>query len=221
MPVYPRPCLFFNVPQGTTLGIRPRSPQPTTEERSQRSFPLDLIVAVVALPLLLSPPSSWTPIIVGTGVMAIALSLPPGAIVAAPTKIPTTIGHYGSQLFTILVSTLRLASHYQRLLSRAFLPLFLQASILAAGLLGLGRFVSMRTCQVTRIIAYHTARLSKQAAWRLWNSTHTRRLRKKIEFEFFTLILGAGGNNLCLVLFWPGWGVLGLAVFVLSVWYAA
>ncbi|KAI1352470.1 hypothetical protein F5Y01DRAFT_95623 [Xylaria sp. FL0043] len=151
--------------------------------------------------------------------MAIAVSLSPGAIVTAPTKTPATIGRHGSQIFIILVSALRLASHYQRLLSGAFLPLFLQASLLAAGLLGLGQSISVQTCRA-RSIMCHAARHLKRATRTLWKSTQMRRLRKKIEFEFFTLILGAGGNNLCLVLFWPGWGV-GLAAFVLLAWYAA
>ncbi|KAI1270987.1 hypothetical protein F5Y07DRAFT_45400 [Xylaria sp. FL0933] len=153
--------------------------------------------------------------------MAIAVSLSPGAIITAPTKTLATIGRHGSQIFIILVSALRLASHYQRLLSGAFLPLFLQASLLAAGLLGLGQSISVQTCRATRSIMCHAARHLKRATRTLWNSTQMRRLRKRIEFEFFTLILGAGGNNLCLVLFWPGWGVVGLAAFVLSAWYAA
>ncbi|KAI1288867.1 hypothetical protein F5Y03DRAFT_73752 [Xylaria venustula] len=149
-----------------------------------------------------------------------ALSLTTGAIVAAPTEIPATLHHYGSQIVSVLVSAVRFAGHYQRIVGRFLLPLLVQTSVLAYGLMRLSHFASIQTCLAIGTVAYHSTRLSKQATWTLWNSTQMRRLRKKIEFEFFTLILGAGGNNLCLVIFWPGWWLLGLAVFVLSAWFA-
>ncbi|KAI3330775.1 hypothetical protein F4824DRAFT_323886 [Ustulina deusta] len=153
----------------------------------------------------------WTTATTRSRAMAMSVSLPTGAVVAAPTKVPATLCRYGSRIVAILASALRLASHCQQLLSRVLLSLCLRAALLASGLLGLSQSV-VQTCQAT-------TRLSRQATWMLWDSTHTRRLRKKIEFEFFTLILGAGGNNLCLVIFWPGWGVLGLAVLALSAWH--
>ncbi|RYC58388.1 hypothetical protein CHU98_g7814 [Xylaria longipes] len=138
-------------------------------------------------------------------------SLPAGAFIATSAKTPTASSHHGPRVFTTLVSALPLG----RLLS-----LFLQASLFASGLLYLGQSASVQTFQAARGIVYYSIRLSKQAARRLWDSTHGRRLRKKIEFEFFTLILGGGGNNLCLVIFWPGWGILAVATLVLSAWYA-
>ncbi|KAI0456388.1 hypothetical protein F5B21DRAFT_149454 [Xylaria acuta] len=145
------------------------------------------------------------------GAVNMSLSLPAGAFITTSTKTAATSSHHEPRIFTTLVSALHLA----RLLS-----LFLQASLFAPGLLYLGQSASVRAFQAAKRIVYHSFRFSKQAARRLWDSTHGRRLRKKIEFEFFTLILGGGGNNLCLVIFWPGWSILIVATLALSAWYA-
>lgn len=50
-------------------------------------------------------------------------------------------------------------------------------------------------------------------AWGAWNSKQSRRLRKKLEFEFFVLILGCG-NGFILMIFWPGWILVGLVYFI-------
>ncbi|KAI1740223.1 hypothetical protein F4680DRAFT_124294 [Xylaria scruposa] len=139
-----------------------------------------------------------------------SLALPAGAVVATSASTPTTGPHHGSRIFTNLVSALQLT----RLLS-----LFLQASVLAFGLLYLSLFASVQIFQAARTIMYHSIQFSKQAAWRLWDSKHGRQLRKKVEFEFFTLILG-GGNNLCLIIFWPGWPIISVVTLVLLAWYA-
>ncbi|KAI0466036.1 hypothetical protein F4859DRAFT_341340 [Xylaria cf. heliscus] len=149
-----------------------------------------------------------------------SLALSTGAFIAASAKNPATSSPHGSWIFTTLASTLHLAGYYQRHLHNALLPLFLQASLFASRLLHLGQTASVRTFQTTGRILYYSIQLSKQTAWKLWDSTQGRRFRKKIEFEFFTLILGGGGNNLCLVIFWPGWGILAVAGFVFSAWYA-
>lgn len=49
-----------------------------------------------------------------------------------------------------------------------------------------------------------------------WKATEE--LRKKLFFEFMAFVLGAGGNQILLVVFWPGWVVLvGGAV---GIWWA-
>ncbi|KAI0022465.1 hypothetical protein F4780DRAFT_173490 [Xylariomycetidae sp. FL0641] len=57
----------------------------------------------------------------------------------------------------------------------------------------------------------------RRGVWNLWESKRIRRLRKKLEFEFFTLILGSGGNSLCLMIFWPGWAIVALVVLLMSI----
>lgn len=56
-------------------------------------------------------------------------------------------------------------------------------------------------------------------AWGAWNSKQSRRLRKKLEFEFFVLILGCG-NGFILMVFWPGWLLVGLVylLYLLCSW---
>lgn len=72
-------------------------------------------------------------------------------------------------------------------------------------------------CNLAVLDALHTTKslaamsvtaLSK-LAWSAWDSKRSRQLRKKLEFEFFVLILGSG-NGFILMLFWPGWILIGL-----------
>ncbi|KAI0867306.1 hypothetical protein GGS24DRAFT_322422 [Hypoxylon argillaceum] len=158
----------------------------------------------------------------GVGATKMPLPLPAatGAIIAAQTKHPATATRRESRGLAAPMSALRLTGHCRQLLSRVILSLLLQVSILASGLLHLSQSASIQTFHATIRTAHHSIRVSKQATWALWDGPHGRRLRKKIEFEFFTLILGSGGNNLCLVIFWPGWGVLAFTAFMFSTWYA-
>jgi len=82
-------------------------------------------------------------------------------------------------------------------------------------------------CNVAALHAFLTVKglatmsvtaLSK-LAWGAWNSKQSRRLRKKVEFEFFVLILGSG-NGVILMMFWPGWILVALVylVYLLCSW---
>jgi len=67
---------------------------------------------------------------------------------------------------------------------------------------------------MSRLIATCAASGAGYLTWSAWDSKPVRRLRKKVEFEFFVLLLGCG-NTLFLMVFWPGWiplGCLGWAV---------
>jgi len=142
------------------------------------------------------------------------------AVTAAPAKKkPVDMSPHASQLLATLEPALCLASHGQQLLRRAILSL-LNISLLASGVVRLGLIAPAYLYQAATSTLYHLAHSSRWAIRRLWNTTQVKRLRKKIEFEFFTLILGAGGNNLFLVIFWPGWYIIGLAGFALWTWYA-
>ncbi|KAK5634044.1 hypothetical protein RRF57_009758 [Xylaria bambusicola] len=148
--------------------------------------------------------------------MTMSISLPAGIIVAIPTKIPIDMSRYGSRIFTTVMFGLVLATYFQQVFGKVLWPFSLKMALLTSVVLGFSLFVSVQTWQATRPMVYHAAKLFEQVIWRLWDSAQIRRLRKKIEFEFFTLILGAGGNNLCLVIFWPGWAIIGLALFAFS-----
>ncbi|KAI1123457.1 hypothetical protein F5Y10DRAFT_54261 [Nemania abortiva] len=211
-PSRPRQCLFLQVSEGTTLTIKLELPQAYLDNRC-----VTRLSSFVGADTLAPAAQSG-----GTRSRAMNMSLTlcttTGAIIAAPTS-SATVTQYTSRGAPALGPALRLASRCQRLLSNALLFFLIRASMLASGLLHLGRPGAVRMFQTIRSIVYNSFQVSRKAAWALWDGQYGRRLRKKMEFEFFTLILGGGGNNLCLFLFWPGWAVLALVAFILSVWF--
>lgn len=76
---------------------------------------------------------------------------------------------------------------------------------------------ALQTFLAIRNVALMSTAALGNLAWSAWNSKPGRRLRKKLEFEFFVLILGCG-NGVCLLVFWPGWILIGLAYFVYLIW---
>lgn len=154
--------------------------------------------------------------------MALSLPTAPRGTITDARKSCATVSRQAPGPLTTLEPVLHLADHYQQILSKALSPISHHGSRLAWGLLDFILSLLAQTIQMMGSLLYCSIRLSRQAVWKVWDGKHGRRLRKKIEFEVFTLILG-GGNNLCLVLFWPGWcilGLSGLALFMISTWYA-
>lgn len=72
-----------------------------------------------------------------------------------------------------------------------------------------GSVAALQIYLIAKDLATRSASVLGDVAWSAWNSSQGRRLRKKLEFEFFVLILGCG-NSLCLAVFWPGWFIIGL-----------
>lgn len=72
-----------------------------------------------------------------------------------------------------------------------------------------GSVAALQAYLIAKDLATMSASFLGDIAWSAWNSSQGRRLRKKLEFEFFVLILGCG-NSLCLAVFWPGWFIIGL-----------
>lgn len=72
-----------------------------------------------------------------------------------------------------------------------------------------GSVAALQTYLIAKDLTTRSATALGEIAWSAWNSSQGRRLRKKLEFEFFVLILGCG-NSLCLAVFWPGWFIIGL-----------
>jgi len=54
-----------------------------------------------------------------------------------------------------------------------------------------------------------------RGAWLAWDSKAMRRLKGKLAFEFFTLMLTTG-HHICVVLLWPGWWLF--AICTSMVW---
>lgn len=72
-----------------------------------------------------------------------------------------------------------------------------------------GTIAALQTYLITKELTMKSTATFARVASTAWNSKPVRRLQKKVEFEFFVLILGCG-NNFCLVVFWPGWILIGL-----------
>ncbi|KAI1373309.1 hypothetical protein F4677DRAFT_448640 [Hypoxylon crocopeplum] len=133
------------------------------------------------------------------------------AIIAAPTRDPRGAIQQSSGVPIVLAPALVAIFQCQQLLGKVSLFLCLRAQWLALQILCAGQLVANQVYVSSGSFWYHAVALARA----VWRTRTIRHLRKKIEFEFFALMLGSSGNGLCLVLFWPGWWVLGL------IWLAA
>jgi hypothetical protein len=69
----------------------------------------------------------------------------------------------------------------------------------------------MQSYYVSALLAkqlFWTSKVSLQGSWEV-----TEKLRSKLFFELVVFFLGPGGNNLLLMVFWPGWIVVGGGVY--------
>ncbi|KAI8956546.1 hypothetical protein F5Y11DRAFT_361634 [Daldinia sp. FL1419] len=132
------------------------------------------------------------------------------AIIAAPTKESRATTNLNARIIAIFMPTLSIILQCQRITAITSTSLRVKASWLAWQLpLALRVFVD-RLNLASRLIGYRVAILGRAT----WETKPIQRLRKKIMFEFFALLLGSCGNSLCLLLFWPGWWLLGLIWFI-------
>ncbi|KAM0818244.1 hypothetical protein AB5N19_04053 [Seiridium cardinale] len=123
------------------------------------------------------------------------------------------LGHYSGvigALGPLLGYTLRC----QQILSDITLFIVLRSYLIASHLLFLTRILATQAVIISKFLLFNTGHISSRAIRSIWDSPGTRRLRKKLELEFFTFILG-GGNSVCLLMFWPGWWVLGFVTLTI------
>ncbi|KAI5861546.1 hypothetical protein GGS23DRAFT_138470 [Durotheca rogersii] len=124
---------------------------------------------------------------------------PKMAIIAPPTREFRAAA--AATTTALLGPTLAAALRCQRLLGVASLFLCAQVCWLAWQAALTSWSVAVHACAA----AVRAAVLAKA----VWRSKPVMALRRKVVFEFVALLLGSG-NALFLVLFWPGWWVLGL-----------
>lgn len=138
------------------------------------------------------------------------------SILAASTSKPGVALHQGPNVISSLGPLVNFALQCQKILSSATFLLtirtFLAIRLIGEALLFASYIAAIRTALISKAAAFKSAVAARQIVWSLWNSKQSRRMRKKIEFEFFVLFLGPA-NVLCLMLFWPGWLVLGAAAW--------
>ena len=134
------------------------------------------------------------------------------SILAAPTSTPSVALRQRTDVISSLGPLLTLALQFQQLLSSATVLLSFRtqiaARVIGTALVLASKSVALYALLAFQIFAVRSASVAKQTFHLLWDSRRSRRVRRKIEFEFFVLLLGPGGNTLCLLLFWPGWIVM-------------
>jgi hypothetical protein len=134
------------------------------------------------------------------------------AVLAASTN-PTTVLTTTQNTKTLLAllspafaNSLCLATILQRLLSTTTLFLLFRSYLLSIFLLQQSYHASqillIQSLYASSIACKNAYWASKKGTRLLWRSTEG--MRKKLFMEFMIFVLG-GGNQLILVLFWPGW----------------
>ena len=98
-----------------------------------------------------------------------------------------------------------------RLLARAYNA----TTTLAMACLWLSKTIVWRSFISFQNLVSRTLELIGRVSWVLWDCKQSKRLRKRLEFEFFALLLGPSGNALILTLFWPGWYILAFLCWII------
>ncbi|KAM0271636.1 hypothetical protein ACHAQH_009024 [Verticillium albo-atrum] len=115
----------------------------------------------------------------------------------------------GSEFVTLFTRTVNLALGFQRLLGAVWISLILRAYFVAAvtatTTLFASRVIASRSFNVTKTILLGSAKGCRM----VWKTKRVRRIRKQMEYDFAMVILGPGVNTLIVMVFWPGWWVLG------------
>ena len=146
--------------------------------------------------------------------------------VLTPSPNPSTLLSSKSRaniiklLSPALTHSLNFAAVFQRLLSTTTLFLFLRAYISTLFIFRQAFYAS----QLLLIQSYYASALLAMQVFPVVKlgmkrgSKATEKFRKKLFFEFMVFVLGAGGNQILLVVFWPGWIVLSGGA--MGIWWA-
>ncbi|KAK3903391.1 hypothetical protein C8A05DRAFT_14658 [Staphylotrichum tortipilum] len=135
------------------------------------------------------------------------------ALLAASRSAPGVVSlSPRSDIISTIYPLVNSAVQFQQLLGSAAIHLairtYFAATILAAASWWASKNIVWRALLVSRVIAARLLFVTRHLTWTAWDSKQCRRLRKRLEFELFVLILGPSGNALLLMIFWPGWPML-------------
>ncbi|KAK1759026.1 hypothetical protein QBC47DRAFT_97659 [Echria macrotheca] len=137
-------------------------------------------------------------------------------LAASTTSTPSVTLHQHSNVISSLGPLVDLAVRFQRILGSvaclAAIRLYLAAGRLLQALWFASYLAAFKAILWFRFLSYNTAAVTRRLLWAAWDSKQSRRIRRKLEFEFFVLILGPG-NALLLLLFWPGWLLVATAAW--------
>ncbi|KAH7035779.1 uncharacterized protein B0I36DRAFT_96766 [Microdochium trichocladiopsis] len=142
----------------------------------------------------------------------IAAEMSRTAIIAASIKEPAFL--VPTDFVSVMAPAARVASLYQQQLGISCL-LFLErvafplnrAACLFQALTACCPLLFKR--ELMRI-----ATMAVSASWLFWSCTTMRRLKRKLEFEFFTIMLSSG-NHVCVFIFWPGWWLMAFLTLII------
>jgi hypothetical protein len=141
------------------------------------------------------------------------------AIITASKVEPVVPFHPHSDLIAILGPTVRYAGYLQAVISSLSVFLGLQAYALAsvtfAAALYASKVIAFQAYLATKFGAFYAYLASAKAASEVYRSKTLKMLRRKLFFEFAVFILGGGGNAMILMVFWPGWLVIGGATYAM------
>ncbi|KAH6612950.1 hypothetical protein B0J18DRAFT_71336 [Chaetomium sp. MPI-SDFR-AT-0129] len=144
------------------------------------------------------------------------------ALLAASRTTPTVSLTPPPDIISALHPLVTSAVYFQHFLSSLAFHLFVRtyfaASVVATLTLWMSKTIAWRTLLVSKFLAIRSLLLARRTTWSVWDCKRARRFRKRLEFELYILLVG-GGNTVLLVVFWPGWimlGVLGCGVWLLT-----
>lgn len=109
-----------------------------------------------------------------------------------------------SEILHQLHPALACAFHIHRMLSSASVFLCLRAYVLASAAIYASRMAALQALLAARF----SAAISGKALGGVWDSYPGRALRKRVFNELAGFVLGSG-NVVFVLVFWPGWWVLG------------
>lgn len=128
-------------------------------------------------------------------------------LISARTNDRPAMVSRDSEIVGALEPVLAYTIQCQQIVGNLSQTVVVQSNLLASYLLVL----ATRAIIESGIFLLNTAQTLKSATNAIWESQQVRRLRKKLELEFFTFILG-GGNSIFLIFFWPGWWLLAIMI---------
>ncbi|KHN99356.1 uncharacterized protein MAM_03054 [Metarhizium album ARSEF 1941] len=141
-----------------------------------------------------------------------------GSLLAASRVEPVVSINPRSTVIGRLWPLLAFAARFQYIISSFSSFLYIQTcfvtSLAVVSALCASRFLTIRAYVATESGAVHAFNMSAKAFANLWDAKTTRVLRRNLFYEFAVFILGSG-NSIILLLFWPGWLVVGGATFAL------
>lgn len=133
---------------------------------------------------------------------------------SAPAIFTTSDTNILSLLSPAFTHSIYLAVILQRLLSTTTLFLLFRAYFLSAMILRQSFYVSqillLKSHYTSCLVSRQLFIVSKHGMKTGWKATEN--FRNRLLFEFMVWILG-GGNSVILVVFWPGWIVIGGGLF--------